>query len=259
MVSIYQHFREEEHSFIDQILTWKEAVERSYITKQSDFLDPREQYIAQSILGKNNDIIHWGMDGGVDHAERKRLVIRPFYEPLDREVYQCELLQGTYNQKFMTLTHRDVLGAFLSLGLDRSKLGDVHVSDGKIQMIIAAEISPYILANFTSVKRANVIFETRDLSCWSGRPDEWSYADKVISSKRLDVVLKELYHIPRKEAVQYIQRKLVRVNFKVVEDPAFEVSEGDLFSVRGKGRGTLQKFNGKTRKDRLRITVGLLK
>src|SRR5699024_9107545 len=200
MVSIYQHFREEEHSFIDQVLTWKEAVERSYITKQSDFLDPREQHIAQSILGKNNEVIHWGMDGGVENAERKRLMMRPFYESLDRDVYSCELLQATYNEKYMSLSHRDVLGAFLSLGLDRSKLGDVHVADGKIQMIIAAEISPYILANFTSVRKANVTFETKDLSSWSGQQEEWMYADKVISSKRLDVVVKEMYHIPRKEA-----------------------------------------------------------
>lgn len=258
-MSIYQHFREEEHTFIDQILSWKESVEQFYISKRSDFLDPREQYIAQSILGTNNDVIHWQMHGGVNDAERKRLVIHPFYESIDQEAFQCVLLQTTYHQKFMKLSHRDVLGAFLSLGIERNKLGDVYVGDGIIQMVVAEEISSYILANFTSIKRANVTFETRDLNEWVGRPDEWILQDKIISSKRLDVLLKEMYHLSRKEAVQYIQRKFVRVNFKVVEDPAFVVEEGDLFSVRGKGRSSLQAIHGKTRKDRLRITVGLLK
>ncbi len=258
-MSIYQHFRIEEHPFIDQVLSWKDAVERTYQTKRSDFLDPREQMIVQSVIGINDDVIHWDMDGGIPDAERKRVVIHPFYEPIEKESFQCTLLEASYNQKFMKIAHPDVLGAFLSLGIERNKLGDVYVNDGTIQIIVAAEISPYVLANFTSVKRANVSFETRSLDEWIGEPDEWSYAEKTISSKRLDVVVKEMYQLSRKDAVQLIERKHVRVNFKIVEDPAFEVEEGDLFSVRGKGRGSLQSINGKTRKDRLRITVGLLK
>lgn len=258
-MSIYQHFRQEEHHFIDQILSWKDAVEHSYITKRSDFLDPREQHITQSILGGNHDVIHWDMYGGVQDAERKRLIIRPFYESLEKEEFQCVLLQATYHQKFMNVSHPDVLGAFLSLGLERNKLGDIFVGDGIIQIIVSEDIRSYILANFTSVKRANVTFETGNINDWKGQQHEWSFLDRTISSKRLDVLVKEMYQIPRKEAVQAIQRKFVRVNFKVIENPAFEVEEGDLFSVRGKGRGYLRSINGKTRKDRLRITVGLLK
>lgn len=258
-MSIYQHFREEEHTFIDQVLSWKETVERMYVTKRSDFLDPREQLIVESILGTQHDAMQWEMFGGWQDAERKRVAIHPFYEPIENNSFHCTLLQASYNEKFMKLTHRDVLGAFLSLGIERSKLGDVYVADGIIQIIVAEEISPYILANFTSVKRANVTFASRDLHEWIGKPDEWTYVDKTVSSKRLDVVVKEMYHLSRKEAVQMIERKFVRVNFKVVEDPAFEVEEGDLFSVRGKGRGSLQSIHGRTRKDRLRITVGLLK
>lgn len=258
-MSIYQHFRADEHTFIDQVLSWKDTVEQTYQTKQSDFLDPREQTIVQSIIGTNHDTLHWAMSGGIENAERKRLVIHPFYEPIEQDSFQCTLLQTSYNKKFMTLEHPDVLGAFLSLGIERNKLGDVYVGDGTVQIIVAEEISSYILANFTSIKRTNVSFETRDLSEWVGQPDTWSYADKTVSSKRLDVVVKEMYQLSRKDAVERIQKKQVRVNFKVVEDPAFEVEEGDLFSVRGKGRASLQSINGKTRKDRLRITVGLLK
>lgn len=258
-MSIYQHFRADEHTFIDQVLSWKDTVERTYQTKRSDFLDPREQMIVKSVIGTNTDTIHWEMDGGIESAERKRVVIHPFYEPIEKETFQCTLLQATYNQKFMNIAHPDVLGAFLSLGIERNKLGDVYVDDGTIQIIVAEEISPYILANFTSIKRANVSFETRDLQEWIGEPDEWTYEDKIISSKRLDVLVKEMYKLSRKDAAQLIQKKHVRVNFKVVEDPAFEVEEGDLFSIRGKGRSSLRSIHGKTRKDRLRITVGLLK
>lgn len=54
-MSIYQHFRKEEYPFIDQVLQWKDEAEERYSVKLTDFLDPREQDIAQSIIGKDSE------------------------------------------------------------------------------------------------------------------------------------------------------------------------------------------------------------
>lgn len=53
---IYQHFRKEEKQFIDLAMDWKEFVERTYAEKLTDFLDPRQQFILQSVVGDGPDV-----------------------------------------------------------------------------------------------------------------------------------------------------------------------------------------------------------
>ena len=53
-MSIYQHFRKHEHQFVDQVLSWKEQVERTYTSYITDFLDPRERKIIANLIGSSN-------------------------------------------------------------------------------------------------------------------------------------------------------------------------------------------------------------
>src|SRR5690606_36079301 len=98
------------------------------------------------------------------HVERKRAIIAPYYEDIQTSDFECALMQATYHEKFNQITHRDVLGAFLSLGLDRKKLGDIIIHNGIIQIIIAHDLLPYVIANFTQVKRTSVTFEQKPIT-----------------------------------------------------------------------------------------------
>src|SRR5699024_6253283 len=111
----------------------------------------------------------------------------------------------------------------------------------------------------TTINKARISLGEKTLSSMITRENNWKESDQTVSSLRLDVVLKEIYRIPRKEAQQFIKRKRVKVNFKIVTDLTFGLYEGDLISVRGKGRGKLLQVNGRTRKDKLRITIAILK
>lgn len=258
-MGIYQHFREEEHPFIDQVLSWKEDIERTYRYRLTDFLDPREQQIVESIIGTSNDELQIVSSGGSKHSERKRMIIAPFYEEVSDDMFQLRLKQATYHDKFISLEHRDVMGAFLSLGISREKLGDIFVGDGILQIIMAEEIAPYVKVNLTTVKNANISLDQKPLESFIEEEKNWVESDQTVSSLRLDVVLKEIYNMSRKDAANLISRKQVKVNFKVVDQGNFELFEGDLLSVRGKGRSKLVKLNGRTRKNRLRVTTAILK
>jgi len=258
-MDIYQHFRKEEQPFIDQVLSWKEQVEKSFQPKLTDFLDPREQQIVEMLIGSNNEELTIFKYGGGSTVERKRIIIAPFYETLSEEAFQLTLLQATYQDKFMQLEHRDVMGAFLSLGIHRKKLGDIIVREGIIQLVIANEIAAYVAANLTSIKRANVLFEEKALDLFRPKDEKWMEADKTVSSLRLDTVLKEIYQISRKDASSLIQKLYVKVNYKVVDDGKFQVQVGDLISIRGKGRSKLTSINGMSKKDKWKISVSILK
>lgn len=56
MEEIFQHFRPEEREFIDQVSGWRMEVEDRYAPKLTDFLDPRQRFIVQSIIGHQGDI-----------------------------------------------------------------------------------------------------------------------------------------------------------------------------------------------------------
>ncbi|SDJ73857.1 RNA-binding protein [Sediminibacillus albus] len=257
-MEIYQHFRKEEQPFIDQVLSWQEEVGRSFQRKLSDFLDPREQKIFASIIG-NNEEFHWRFFGGGTKSERKRAILAPYYEEAVEPDFELVLLQASYPAKFVTLAHRDVLGSFLSLGIKRKKMGDLIVKDGVIQIIVASEISTYVQFNLTAIKKAAVSFAPKPLSALMEKDEAWQEKNTTVSSLRLDVVLKEIYNISRQNAAQFIQKGLVKVNFRVVESSAFLLEEGDLISLRGKGRSHVKAVHGLSRKDKYKITAEILK
>ncbi|GGA84021.1 YlmH family RNA-binding protein [Ornithinibacillus halotolerans] len=257
-MDIYQHFRKEEHEFIDQVLSWKEQVERSFQTKLTDFLDPREQQIIEMLIGKSHDEVQFQLFGGGNYTERKRAIIAQFYEEISDIDFNLAVVQATYHEKFISLTHRDVLGAFLSLGIQRKKMGDIFVGDGIIQIVVDKDIATYVMMNLTAIKRASIKWEEVPTNTFINKESVWAFSDKVVSSLRLDTIIREIYHISRKEAQGYIEKGLVKVNYRLVEDSKFILREGDLISLRGKGRSKLISINGQTKKEKTRITTALL-
>lgn len=258
-MDIYQHFRKDEQSFIDQVLAWKEYVEDTYIPKLTDFLDPREQYIVESLIGKHHDLLILHKHGGGVVTERKRLVIAPMYDTIDESDFELTLLEASYPQKFITITHRDVMGAFLSLGIKRKKLGDIYAADGVVQIIMASDIASYIQMNLTGIKQAKLQLEEQPLSVFKGTEKQWEETDHTVSSLRLDTVLKEIYKLSRKTAAQSVAKGLVKVNHKTCENPAIILREEDLISIRGKGRSKVCVIHGQTKKGKWRMTTAILK
>lgn len=258
-MSIYQHFRKHEHPFVDQVLSWKEQVMRNYIAYETDFLDPREQQIVESLIGTTNDEVLFSFFGGETNAERKRAIIAPFYEEISPSDFAVKLLEATYHSKFIELKHRDILGAFMSLGIDRKKVGDIVVAKDRFQLMVAEELLTYIQMNLTQVKQANIILKEIPFANWITSNDQWIERHHTVSSLRLDILVKEIYQLSRKTAVQLIKANRVKVNFTDVDDPALQMMEEDLISVRGYGRSKVLELHGKTRKDKLRLTSARLK
>lgn len=258
-MDIYQHFRQDEHPFIDQVLSWIYNVEKTYQMKITDFLDPREQQIVDMLTGTSLEELKVFKQGGSKNAERKRVIIAPFYEQVSEDDFQIALLQGSYHAKFISLSHRDVMGAFLSQGIKRGKLGDILVEDGLIQIIMASEIAPFVLTNLTSIKQAKIKLEEQQLSSVVEKETAWVESNYIVSSMRLDTVVKAIYRLSRKDAGELIKKGLVKVNYKVSDNRKLILDEGDMLSLRGKGRSKIIQINARTKKDNFSITAGLLK
>lgn len=75
----------------------------------------------------------------------------------------------------------------------------------------------------------------------------------TVKSLRLDAVVASFHNLSRSEAQKLIQSEKVKVNYRPVIATSYELSEGDLISVRGFGRFTINAIEGVTKKDRIRI------
>jgi RNA-binding protein YlmH len=254
-MNIYQHFRPEEREFIDQVLQWKSYVESSYALKLTDFLDPREQYILKTLIGENGEI-KYKLLGGSQDTERKRALILPEYLTGNEEDFQIALLEIDYPKKFVTIEHPQVLGSLMSLGLKRGKFGDILIKDGRIQFFAAKEVCDYIKNNLESIGRSGVKLTEINLNSSICSDVLWTDEHVTVSSLRLDTIVSNIHHLSRQKSQLFIGQGLVKVNWTLIENSAFEVCEGDLISVRGYGRARMMSIDGKTKKEKWRIQVG---
>lgn len=254
-MNIYQHFRQEEREFIDQVLSWKDYVESTYSPKLTDFLDPREQHILKTLIGENGTV-QYQLFGGTAESERRRAFIVPEYWTPNQEDFQIKLIEIDYPMKFVTIEHPQVLGSLMSLGLKRGKFGDILIRDGRVQFFIAAEVNDYIKMNLESIGRASIRLTEMDLSKAIMMKDLWIEQDITVSSLRLDTIISGIHHVSRQKSSTFIQHGLVKVNWTLCENPSFECAEGDLLSVRGHGRVKIMSVEGRTKKDKWRIVVG---
>lgn len=258
MEHLIQHFRKEEQPFIERVIEWQRDVEFRYENRLTDFLDPREQFIVSSIVGQNSELsIH--STGLFKDAERKRMIISPSYFQSSQEDFEITIFQVRYPSKFIQLRHKDVLGALLSLGINRSKFGDIKIADDTIQFAVASDITDYLLINLSSIGKSKVHLEL--LSNIDGiiqSADKWVENTFTISSMRLDAILATMLKISREKAKLFIQGGKVKVNWAVRESTSFELQEGDIISVSGFGRFKIIMTEGRTKKDKIRLKIGHL-
>ncbi|MEW9501379.1 RNA-binding protein [Jeotgalibacillus marinus] len=256
MSSIYQHFRKEEREFIDQVLGWKMDVEAMYAPKLIDFCDPRQMYIIESIVGSTGEVLV-AFEGG-DNSERKRALIYPSYFTPTIDDFDLQLLEIVYPYKFVQVEHKHVLGSLMGLGVKREKFGDILFSETKLQVVVAKELTSFILMNFTQIGKATVSIKERKWTDYLPPKAKWTSRFITLSSLRLDVVVAGALSMSRQKAQLLIKAGRVKVNFHSEEQTSFECAQGDILSVRGSGRLRIGEIEGKTKKDKWRLNVDFL-
>ncbi|MFV0559638.1 MAG: RNA-binding protein [Enterococcus sp.] len=256
--NVYQHFRKDEHEFIDIVGGWLEQVEGQYAPYLTDFLDPRQAYIVETLVRQNSDL-SFKFSGGYEQAERRRCLIYPdYYQPTDED-FEIKLYEIRYPMKFSTLSHGKVLGTLVGTGIRRSYFGDI-LSDGeRWQVFIAQEISNFIELQVTRIGKVTVHLEEKKYTDILTPIDEWSVEKGTVSSMRLDNIISEIYNISRQRSKQLIESGKVKVNWTENTRPDFQLELLDIVSVRGFGRIQIQDIEGKTKKEKCRLVFGVLR
>ncbi|WP_197914103.1 RNA-binding protein [Listeria sp. PSOL-1] len=258
MDGIYQHFRTEEYPFIDQVVSLAINVQDEYAPRLTHFLDPRQCFILQTVIGGYPQL-KVDFFGGNDTTERKRAFIYPDYYTPAHADFDIALFQIRYPVKFSTLTHQHILGALLSLGIKRELFGDIMNFGEVWQFFVAAEMKQYIIGQLEKIGKVSVRLEEHDLTDALKVRLVWEEKVITLSSMRLDAVLASSHNLSRQKTKQLIQSGLVKVNWMIATNPDFECEEEDILSVRGYGRIKVRQINGRTKKDKIRVDICYLK
>lgn len=258
MEHIEQHFRSDERPFLKQVDTWLIQAEEQYRPILTPFLNPREQFIVQTLA--NTRQIKWMAFSHFHEAERCRMMVYPDYITPDEDDFETQVMEVKYAEKFNQLHHPQVLGSLLGAGIHREMLGDIITDDTRFQFEIATPLASYVEQQVTQMGKTPVQLIPVISGDLIEAVDHKHYEKTTISSFRLDNIVATVYNISRKRAKELIQKSQVQVNYHIVEQPDFQLSRHDLVSVRRFGRMTLEHIDEqKTKKDKYRIEYSVIR
>ncbi len=194
------------------------------------------------------------MFGGFEEAERKIFGVFNEWEEADESRFPISVL-SIKCKGAAKLAHRDYLGAVLSLGIDRCKVGDILVDDTGAVVFAADDIAEYIKNNISKIGRCGVEVGVCAVKEAQIPERRFEVINTVAASERLDAVVAAALNMSRGSAAAAIESAKVQVNHRICESTSHKLRVGDLISVRGFGRVLLEDMGGVTRKGRLHITL----
>ncbi len=219
----------------------------------SGFLDPRQKSVAHRVFGCR----FWG---GYEDAERCVALFFPdpgpeAGEPLFKsdEDDPLTVLRVSVPKGGRTLSHRDYLGAMLSLGIDRGVTGDILVYEGGADIVILKTIAEYLLSSFDKAGRTSLKCEL--VPCSAINPGSVTVAEKrdSVASLRLDNLVSSAFDLARGKAQDAIRMGLVFVDgLQNTKQDAF-LEEGAKLVLRGRGKAVLRSVGSPNRKSRLPV------
>lgn len=251
---IYQHFRSDESEIIDEINDDISQVADQYRPVLTGFLNPRQVYIAQTLINRQDEI-KFRSFGGYDSAELQRLLIYPgYYEP-EQSDFEIVILQIKYPTKFAQLHHRDILGALTSQGIERNTFGDILTDGEEWQVVVDQKMADFFMLNVTKIANVNVQLVETDLEAVLQPASDWETKQTTVSSLRIDIVVAAAFNYSRNRAKILVETGNVRLNWVDEVRPDYPIRLHDLISVRHGGRIRLSEIDGVTKKDKIRVTL----
>lgn len=243
---------DDEKRIISLVSDLERLSERRYEPCYSDFLSESEQFIARRELdfSGRRDFMMWG---GYEEAQRAVLCVYPEYSRPQTEDFPFEAVNLSFRRS-SSLTHRDFLGALMSIGIKREAVGDIVIGEGVATFFLKKELLPYVSGQIEKIGREGVTFCGKgvDLDAVSQQYEEKS---GTVSSLRLDAVICECANLSRSKAQQAVRSGLAAVNSRLVFDSDHKIGDGDKISLRGFGKFIVRCDGSLSKKGKYRITV----
>ena len=237
-----------------------ELFRKSYehnIYTYTGFLSMAEQdaFYSMSMEERGKD---YGMSGGREGCERQMLRFGSLESLGYEEDFPIVCLAvKPLSEKFAeALAHRDILGAVMNLGIDRSNLGDIFIEGKAAWLFCTEKIAPYLIENLQKVRHTHVKCSIADAEkeLPVKEPEEMHF---TVASERADGMVAKIYNLSRSQSLELFRGKKIYVNGRLNENNSYVMKSGDIVSVRGHGRFVYYGADHETKKGKWSVLAGV--
>ena len=227
--------------------------QKNHKYKLSGFLTPYEQEIAGTIANSVGDI-KVDFDGGYVGAERQRAAFISD-DFAGTPAYEIAVIKAEWNGEFARLSHSDVLGSIMSLGVDREHIGDIIATKESAKILIDKKMAEYFTTNLTQIGGTTVKTTLDELSSIAAKEERCKEIKATVASLRIDSIAAAGFGMSRSKAAVEIEAEKVKLNWQSVKNASQSVKEGDILSMRGRGRLEVVEVKGLTKKGRTSVLM----
>ncbi len=229
----------------------------------SNFLNLNELNLFYEVLSELQTA--YRLYGGYEFAERQMIAFIPDALSYITECGQkaedtvrfplvCLHIRPTHPKFAEELSHRDVLGTLMGLGIERSRIGDIR-QDGQAFYVFCEEgISDYVMQSLVRIRHTAVTAKEAEAGSYR-ICQEFETVEGIVSSCRLDSLVALLTRLSRDKSAALIRAQKVFVNSRTAGSNACLCKEGDVLSIRGFGKYIYLGSGGETRKGRIKVTL----
>lgn len=243
----------EDKLLLARVLDKYEQMNRRGIPTATVFLSPREQTMAQALLNTANIRQGYRFDGGFPDAERKRLVFLPDWAEDSGE--ELAFFRAAFHGADSTLTHRDILGSLMGLGITREMVGDILISEHSADVVAAPQLNEHLLREWDSAGRVRLTVSqiTReDLIMPQVRITQVS---DTVSSMRLDAVVSAAFSMSRGRAAELIAAGRVSLDHMPCVKSDKAVGQDSTITARGYGKAVVRDCSRVSKKGRIILVI----
>ncbi len=239
----------------------KDLADRCYKNSMYTFTDFLSMADANAFFQIEREVnfVKYSMWGGIEDAERKVLRFGSEEQLGYEEDYPITALQiKPLMAKFSDdLTHRDILGALMNLGIERSVLGDIYLTGNVAYVFCLNTIAEYICDSLSRVKHTSVMCTVTD------SVPELVNREKIektiqIQSERIDAIISKVYNLSRSQSIPLFMEKKIFVNGRQCENNSYTCKANDVITVRGFGRFDYVGVGGVSKKGKLNAIVKVI-
>lgn len=223
----------------------------------SAFLNDREQYDAMTFLGKRYGVtaVLWG---GNEACVRKMLRVCDDSTELtdgydDYPIYPITLAFRKADKP----GHRDILGAFMALGIKRETVGDIFIGEGAAAVYCTKTARDMVMDCLSTVGRIGVSVSDgiSDDAAKCIQPAHFEDISVNAASMRADCIVGAVTGLSREKAQSFIRSGGFMLNYSECDNISKNVSAGDVLTLRGYGKLVVGENIETTRKGRINLNL----
>ena len=189
------------------------------------------------------------MDGGYEAAERKLIAFLPDWA--EEAEGELAFLRADFHGADSTLTHRDILGSLMGLGITRERVGDILVSEHSADIAVSSTLAEFLLQEWSGAGRVRLTVTEISREELRIPQVKVQQVQDTVSSMRLDAVVATAFGMSRGKAADLIAAGRVSLDHVPCEKSDKPVAEGGTITARGFGKAVVRECSRLSKKGRI--------